>query len=95
MVDVEASNAKLLERQEKILVHLTGRSSGDVRDALRQADGSVKVAVLLLGGCDLDEAKRVLDRTGGQLRAAVDLIARAAFAHMSETMLCGPRSSEL
>ncbi len=75
MVDVQASNAKLMERQEKMLLHLTGKSSKAVRKALRRAHGSVKVAVLLLEGCDMEEAERVLDRSGGQLRAAIALLA--------------------
>jgi N-acetylmuramic acid 6-phosphate etherase len=76
MVDVQASNSKLVERRENMLLHLTGRSSEDVRDALRRADGSVKVAMLLLKGCELDEAERVLDSAGGQLRAALALFAQ-------------------
>jgi N-acetylmuramic acid 6-phosphate etherase len=75
MVDVQASNAKLMERQENMLLHLTGRSSKAVRQALKRAHGSVKLAVLLLEGCDMEEAERVLDRSGGQLRAAIALLA--------------------
>jgi N-acetylmuramic acid 6-phosphate etherase len=75
MVDVQASNAKLLERREKMVHHLTGGTSDEVRGALAQAQGSVKLAVLLLKGCDLEEAERVLDRAGGQLRAALAVVA--------------------
>ena len=75
MVDVQASNAKLLERREKMLHHLTGRSREEIRAALGDAEGSVKLAVLLLKGCDREEAERVLDRAGGQLRAALALLA--------------------
>jgi N-acetylmuramic acid 6-phosphate etherase len=77
MVDVQASNAKLVERREKMLLHLTGRSGEDVREALRRADGNIKLAVLLLKGCELDEAERVLDSAGGQLRAALALFAQS------------------
>jgi N-acetylmuramic acid 6-phosphate etherase len=76
MVDVQASNAKLLERQENMLLHLTGANSENAREALRQAQGSVKLAVLLLWGCDLEEAKQVLERAGGQLRTALTLLAQ-------------------
>jgi N-acetylmuramic acid 6-phosphate etherase len=75
MVDVQASNAKLLERREKMVHHLTGGTSDEVREALAQAQGSVKLAVLLLKGCDLEEAERVLDHAGGQLRAALAVVA--------------------
>jgi len=76
MVDVQATNAKLVLRQENMLCHLTGRSCEDARDALSRADGSVKLAALLLEGCDLDEARDILDRAGGKLRAAIALAAQ-------------------
>jgi N-acetylmuramic acid 6-phosphate etherase len=76
MVDVQASNAKIAERRENMLIHLTGSSGEDVREALRRARGSVKLALLLLKGCDLKEAESVLDRAGGQLRAALALMAQ-------------------
>jgi N-acetylmuramic acid 6-phosphate etherase len=71
MVDVQAANAKLTRRSESMLRHLTGRSSEEICSALGTADGSVKVAALLLKGCDLDDAKAVLERAGGQLRVAM------------------------
>ncbi len=75
MVEVQASNAKLAERKEKILMNLTGRSGQEVCDALERSSGSVKLAVLLLSGCELDEAKQILERVGGRLRAAMDYVA--------------------
>jgi N-acetylmuramic acid 6-phosphate (MurNAc-6-P) etherase len=38
---------------------------------LHRANGNVKLAVLLLHGCDVKEATDVLQRAGGQLRAAL------------------------
>ncbi len=76
MVDVQAVNKKLVQRSEDMLVRLTGRSNDDARAALRQAEGSVKLAMLLLKGCNLQEAKALLSRAGGQLRAALALIGR-------------------
>jgi N-acetylmuramic acid 6-phosphate etherase len=73
MVDMQALNEKLVLRSESMLRQLTDRSSEDVRDALRQAKGSVKLAALLLHGCDLAEATAILDRTGGRLREAIAL----------------------
>ena len=70
MVDVQPSNRKLVRRSEAILAHLTGHSRDQVRDALRQAKGSVKLALLLLEGRSLDEARGALDAAGGDLRAA-------------------------
>jgi N-acetylmuramic acid 6-phosphate etherase len=74
MVDLKAVNKKLLRRSEKILLELSGRSCEDVHEALRQANGSVKLALLLLEGCDVNEATRTLDHVGGQLYAAKALI---------------------
>jgi N-acetylmuramic acid 6-phosphate etherase len=74
MVDLKAVNKKLVRRSEKILLELSGRSREEVHDALRRAEGNVKTALLLLEGCDLDEAERLLDRSGGHLRAAKALI---------------------
>ena len=75
MVDVQASNAKLAQRRETIVRTLTRRSREDVRNALCRADGNVKLAVLLLDGCDLEGARTALDRAGGRLRAAVAIVA--------------------
>jgi N-acetylmuramic acid 6-phosphate etherase len=71
MVDVQATNKKLAQRSETMLMHLTGRKQKDVRAALAEADGSVKLAVLLLKGCGLSEAKSVLKRSKGRLRDAI------------------------
>jgi N-acetylmuramic acid 6-phosphate etherase len=74
MVDLKAVNKKLIRRSEKILLELSGRSRGEVHDALQRAEGNVKTALLLLEGCDREEAARVLDRSGGRLREAKALI---------------------
>jgi N-acetylmuramic acid 6-phosphate etherase len=71
MVDLQAVNQKLVRRSESILTRLTGSSGEQAREALHRANGNVKLAVLLLHGCELNEATAVLDRAGGQLRAAL------------------------
>lgn len=76
MVDVRAVNHKLVRRSEEMLRRLTGRKPEDVRNALRLAGGSVKLAVLLLHGRDLKEAQALLDQAGGHLRAALALIGK-------------------
>ena len=75
MVDVQASNRKLTKRKEEMLVYLTGRNRDDAREAIAGANGSVKLAVLLLHGCDLEKARTILAQAGGRLRTAVDLLA--------------------
>jgi N-acetylmuramic acid 6-phosphate etherase len=71
MVDVQATNKKLARRSETMLMQLTGRSERDARVALADADGNVKLAVLLLKGCELSESKALLKRSKGNLRTAI------------------------
>lgn len=77
MVEVQACNAKLAKRRERIVAHLTGQSGAPVREALEEAEGNVKLAVLLLQGYALHEAQSVLDEVGGRLRAALDHLAKS------------------
>jgi N-acetylmuramic acid 6-phosphate etherase len=76
MVDLQAVSEKLVRRSESILMRLTGRSSEQAREALRRANGNVKLAVLLLHGCNVKEATSVLEGAGGQLRAALAAIGK-------------------
>ena len=78
MVDLQAVNDKLVKRSQSILTKLTGHGGDDARAALALADGNLKVAVLLLNGCDLNEANEILHRAGGQLRAALSLVGKPA-----------------
>ena len=77
MVDVRAANEKLVKRSEDMLIQLTGRNRDDARDALSSANGSVKIAVMLLNGCDLESAKQLLNDTNGQLGTALRHLAAA------------------
>jgi N-acetylmuramic acid 6-phosphate etherase len=74
MIDVQATNSKLVRRSETILAQLTGHGRDKVREALRQANGSVKLALLLLEGTGLDEATAALAEAGGDLRTAKELL---------------------
>jgi N-acetylmuramic acid 6-phosphate etherase len=74
MVDVQASNEKLVRRSQDMLVRLTGCSHRDAQNALSTANGSVKLAVLLLNGCDLNLAENLLHRAHGHLSEALDLV---------------------
>ena len=65
MVDVQAINAKLARRSETILRRLTGRGDDEVAAALRRANGSVKLAVLLLKGCSLQRRRACSIVQGG------------------------------
>ncbi len=76
MVDVQAINAKLVERSENILRRLSGRGGDDVHAALQRAGGNIKIAMLLLHGCSIDEAAALLERAGGRLRGALEYAGR-------------------
>jgi N-acetylmuramic acid 6-phosphate etherase len=76
MVEVQASNAKLARRRENMVAELTGQSDVQVREALERSNGSVKLAVLLLQGYALADAEAALEEVGGQLRIAIDHLAK-------------------
>jgi N-acetylmuramic acid 6-phosphate etherase len=76
MVDVQAVNQKLVRRSETMLQRLTGCNRDKAQGALREADGSVKLAVMLLQGCNRQEASAILDRADGKLRTALASIGR-------------------
>jgi N-acetylmuramic acid 6-phosphate etherase len=82
MVDVRAVNEKLVKRSEEMLMQLTGRTRDDARDALLRANGSVKIAVMLLHGCDPESAKQLLNAADDRLGPA---LARVANAQVNET----------
>jgi N-acetylmuramic acid 6-phosphate etherase len=74
MVDLRVLNEKLVRRSEGMLVQLAACSRREARAALRRSSGSVKVAALLLRGCELEDAMKLLDRSKGQLRGALELV---------------------
>ena len=80
MVDVQATNEKLMRRSEDMVMRLSGGTREQARSALGRAQGSVKLAILLSRGCDLKTAKTLLDRGNGQLRKALALIGRGVNA---------------
>ncbi|MFE4701531.1 N-acetylmuramic acid 6-phosphate etherase [Streptomyces sp. NPDC056738] len=72
MVDVRASNEKLRARSRRIVELATGASDEEIEHALAATDGEVKNAILtILGGVDGPTAARLLEQSGGHLRAAL------------------------
>jgi N-acetylmuramic acid 6-phosphate etherase len=67
MVDMVARNEKLRRRAVRMVRGLTGATEDAARDALAQAGGKAKLAILLLHGMDADEASARLAAAGGQL----------------------------
>ncbi len=73
MVDVEATNAKLIQRQTNIVVEATGVSAEEAEQALSACNRHCKTAILmLLGGFDAEEAKQKLAQHQGFIRAALN-----------------------
>jgi N-acetylmuramic acid 6-phosphate etherase len=75
MVDVQASNAKLVQRATNIVREVTGVNQDEARHAIDRY-GSAKLAIfaLLSGIEDADEVAAMLDAHGGHLRQALEAV---------------------
>lgn len=72
MVDVKASNDKLIERSENIIIEVTGVERQRAKQLLQQANQHVKTAIVMeLTGLDYTGAKNKLAEHKGFLRAAI------------------------
>ena len=71
MVHMRASNAKLLRRAESMVRQIVGCDAKDAARHVEQADGDVKMAVMLGLGLERAEAAAVLERHDGNLRYAL------------------------
>jgi len=73
MVDLKATNAKLRDRAERIVMALTGRSRRAARRLLAEAGGEVKVAAVMHArGVGRREARQLLADAQGSLRGAIE-----------------------
>lgn len=72
MVDVKATNEKLVERAKRIVMEATGASYDEAEKTLVSAKLHVKTAiVMILSECSYDEAVIRLEKSGGFVRGAV------------------------
>lgn len=72
MVDVEATNDKLVQRQINIVMQASGCDSQRATQALQQCGGRCKTAiVMVLVDLSADEAQRLLDNNKGFIRSAL------------------------
>jgi N-acetylmuramic acid 6-phosphate etherase len=73
MVDLKATNAKLVVRTRRIVATLTGLSEDEAEAQLARCDGELKTAVV---ACQRNlspaVARQWLQRVGGHLRAALE-----------------------
>ena len=73
MVDVQPTNAKLVERARRIVTLATGCSYEQASEALDQANKHVKTAIVMVkAGIGADEAKRLLEQHRGFIRQALE-----------------------
>jgi N-acetylmuramic acid 6-phosphate etherase len=73
MVDVEATNAKLVERQKKIVMEATECSRAEAENALEACHGHCKTAiVMILAQLPAEEAKLLLANNNGFIRKAIE-----------------------
>ena len=73
MVDVNASNTKLVERSIRIIQSVTTVDDATAHATLKKSDGSAKVAIVMLKkGIDKNEAISLLERHHGFLRPILD-----------------------
>jgi N-acetylmuramic acid 6-phosphate etherase len=72
MVDVRATNAKLVRRALALTVRASGASEDDARQALAECGSSVKVAIVMLrAGLSATEATQRLAAVDGSVHAAL------------------------
>ncbi|HUH49080.1 MAG TPA: N-acetylmuramic acid 6-phosphate etherase [Mycoplana sp.] len=72
MVNLKADNIKLKARAGRIVAGIAGVGTDEAQKLLEQAEGSVKVAVLIAAGApDVAAAKAALEKSGQSLRSAL------------------------
>jgi len=72
MVDLRATNTKLVARTRRIVAALTGVGEDEAERLVSEADGELKTAVVArLRGVSPAEARRLLARAEGHLRRAL------------------------
>lgn len=75
MVDVKASNEKLVKRCKTIVVEATGVSLEQAETYLNQTNYNCKLAIfMIISRLDMINAKRMLDDNDGYIRKALEVI---------------------
>ncbi len=72
MVDLQPTNQKLKVRAVRIVSEATGLATDAAADALSNADGEVKTAIVAsILGVDAQHARELIDKAGGRVRDAI------------------------
>ncbi|WP_174614314.1 N-acetylmuramic acid 6-phosphate etherase [Virgibacillus ihumii] len=75
MVDVHASNYKLLERAKRTLMEITGVSYDEAEKTLALTKHEVKPAIVMIkGGVTYEDARNAIDHSNGFVRDAIDYV---------------------
>lgn len=74
MVDLQTTNAKLVERSKRTVMTVTGLSYSEAVALLERAGGHVKTALVMeLAGVERSEAVRRLESADGFVRTAIEM----------------------
>ncbi|MBI5471527.1 MAG: N-acetylmuramic acid 6-phosphate etherase [Ignavibacteriae bacterium] len=72
MVDLQLTNAKLVERSKRIISLVTGADYDTAAEFLEKSGGHVKTAIVMIAnGMSRDEARACLERANGFVRVAI------------------------
>jgi N-acetylmuramic acid 6-phosphate etherase len=69
MVDLKATNNKLVDRSQRIVMEVSGVSRDEATELLERAGKSVKLAIVMQKrGVSKEQAERLLNENGGVVR---------------------------
>lgn len=72
MVDLKASNIKLVDRSIRIIMNTTGVEASTAAETLEKASMNCKLAIMMIKtGLEAQEAERALNANGGHLKQAI------------------------
>ncbi|AYO31534.1 N-acetylmuramic acid 6-phosphate etherase [Biomaibacter acetigenes] len=75
MVDVRATNEKLVQRARRIVKQATGAGEDIIEKALEETEFNVKLAIVMIfTGLRKDEAEKLLEKNEGHIRKAIDAV---------------------
>jgi N-acetylmuramic acid 6-phosphate etherase len=74
MVDLKATNEKLRDRSERIIMEVTGLSRSDTKKLLKTAHGELKSAIVMhFRQVDYNSALKILNKSNQFLREAIEM----------------------
>lgn len=75
MVDVKASNDKLVERCKSIVTEATGISEEEAESVLNETNYNCKLAIFMkISDLNIEDAKRILEENKGYIRKALEAV---------------------